>query len=211
MNEKNTKFEKFNKDNSIEILNQNVQKDIISSKSNGPSNHKYTVRPTIKSYFGMNKRESSIPNNEKIKVKRKSAKRMSLVDNPKVHVNSLFKQMQKNEKHKHFIYKKLFPSRYYFYVIFIKNLDFLKKTKCVSKKFSNTYMFLTRLLDIYSYLDLLRQFNVFKSYFLNESHLNTVERTRKINIGEISFMKNIKECVDNNHFRIFGKMKEDNN
>ena len=72
-------------------------------------------------------------------------------------------------------------------------------------------MFLTRLLDIYSYLDLLRQFNTFKSYFLNESNLSIVERTRKINIGEISYMKNIKECVDNNNFRIFGKMKEDNN
>ena len=207
----NEKIEKFEKDNSIEILNQNVQKDIISSKSNEPSNHKYSVRHTIKSYFGANKRESSIPFNEKLKVKRRSAKRMSLVGNPKVHVNSLFKQMQKNELNKFFIHKELFPSRYYFYVILIKNLDILKKTKCVSKKFSNTYMFLTKLLDIYSYLDLLRQFNVFKSYFLNESNLNIVERNRKINISEISFMKNIKECVDNNNFRIFGKMKEDNN
>ena len=203
------KFEKFEKDNSIEILNQNVQKEIISNKSNEPNNNKYNIRPTIKSYFGMNKRESSIPN-EKMKIKRRSAKRMSLVGNPKVHVNSLFKQMQKNEQHKHFIQRQLFPSRYYFYVIFIKNLDILKKTKCVSKKFSKTYIFLTRLLDISSYLDLLRQFNIFKSYFLNEYHLNTVEKTKKINIGEISFMKNIKECIDNNNFRIFGKKKEDN-
>ena len=209
VNEKNLKFEKFEKDNSIEILNQNVQKEIISNKSNEPNNNKYNIRPTIKSYFGMNKRESSIPN-EKMKVKRRSAKRMSLVGNPKVHVNSLFKQMQKNEQHKHFIQRQLFPSRYYFYVIFIKNLDILKKTKCVSKKFSKTYIFLTRLLDISSYLDLLRQFNIFKSYFLNEYHLNTVEKTKKINIGEISFMKNIKECIDNNNFRIFGKKKEDN-
>ena len=200
MIEKNGKF-----DNSIEILNQNVPKDIISIKSNEPSNNKYNARHTINSFFGMNKRESSIPGNEKIKVKRRSAKRMSLVGNPKVHVNSLFKQMQKNEQHKHFIHKILFPSRYYFYVTFRKNPDILKKTKCVSKKFSKTYIFLTRLLDIYSYLDLLRQFNVFKNYFLNESHLNIVERTKKINIGEINFMKNIKECIDNNNFRIFGK------
>ena len=62
LNEKNGKF-----DNSIEILNQNVQKDIISSKSNEPSNNKFSVRHTIKSYFG-NKRESSIPG-EKIKLK----------------------------------------------------------------------------------------------------------------------------------------------
>ena len=51
----------------------------------------------------MNKRESSIPVNETLKVKRRSAKRMSLVGNSKVHVNSLFKQMQKKTcKKKHF-------------------------------------------------------------------------------------------------------------
>ena len=35
-----------------------------------------------------------------------------------------------------------------------------------------------------------------------------LERNRKINIGEMGFMKNIKECIVNNNFRIFGKNKE---
>ena len=90
----------------------------------------------------------------------------------------------------------------------MKNLDILKKSTCVSKKFSNTYMFLSRLLDIYSYLDLFRQFNVFKTCFLNEKNLNYIEKNRKINIGEINYMKNIRECLENNNFRIFEKMKE---
>ena len=70
-------------------------------------------------------------------------------------------------------------------------------------------MFLTRLLDIFSYFDFVRQFNVFKIYFLNENNLNIVEKIRKINIGDYSFMKNIRECIDNNNFRIFGTMKDD--
>ncbi len=67
-------------------------------------------------------------------------------------------------------------------------------------------MFISRLLDVYSYLDLLRQFNVFKALFLNERNMNYIEKNRKINIGEISFMRNISDCIDNNNFRIFGRL-----
>ena len=81
--------------------------------------------------------------------------------------------------------------------------------KCVSKKFSKTYLFICKLLDIYSYLDLLRQFNVFKTCFLNDKSLSFIEKNRKINIGEMSFMKNIRECIENNNFHLFGKMKEE--
>jgi hypothetical protein len=194
------------KDNSMNVLNNNMANELLSCKSNDKDN-KYMGRQTIKSYFNINKRESSVPN-DKMKVKRRSAKKMSLVGNTKVHINSLFKQAPKNE-YKHLVHKKLFPSRYYFYVIFIKNLDVLNKTKCVSKKFSKTYMFLTRLLDIFSYFDLVRQFNVFKTYCLSENNMHFIEKTRKINIADISFMKNIRECVDYNNFRIFGKMRDE--
>ena len=200
------KLEDNLKDNSLEVLKQNLPNELFSSKSN--EKDKYIGRQTIKSYFNINnKRESSVPN-DRLKIKRRSAKKMSLVGNNKVQINSLFKHEQKNEN-RHLVHKKLFPSRYYFYVIFIKNFDILKKTKCVSKKFSKTYMFLTRLLDIFSYFDFVRQFNVFKIYFLNENNLNLVEKSRKINIGDYSFMKNIRECIDNNNFRIFGTMKDD--
>ena len=194
------------KDNSMNALNNNIPNELLSCKSNDKDN-KYMGRQTIKSYFNINKREPSVPN-DKMKAKRRSAKKMSLVGNTKVNINSLFKQAQKNE-YKHLVHKKLFPSRYYFYVIFIKNLDILNKTKCVSKKFSKTYMFLTRLLDIFSYFDLVRQFNVFKAYCLSENNLHFIEKTRKINIADISFMKNIRECVDYNNFRIFGKMRDE--
>ena len=192
------------KDNSLEILNQNKPKDILSCKSN---DHKENLpRKTIKTYFNgqQHQIESSPPNAKQ----RNSLKKINYVGNTQIRIQSFFKQAPKNEVHKHFISKQLFPSRYYFYVIFMKNLDILKKSTCVSKKFSNTYMFLSRLLDIYSYLDLFRQFNVFKTCFLNEKNLNYIEKNRKINIGEINYMKNIRECLENNNFRIFEKMKE---
>ena len=198
------------KDNSLEILNYKNPKELLSNKSNDIKDNKNVARPTIKSHLYLNnKKEPSSPNIDRIKLKRKSARKMSLVGNIPMPIQSLLKPGPK-EQPKHFVHKTLFPSRFYFYAIFIKNLDVLNKTKCVSKKFSKTYIFLTRLLDIYSYFDLVREFNVFKTCLLNESNINFIERGKKINIGEISFMKNIKECFDNNNFRIFGKIKQIN-
>ena len=126
--------------------------------------------------------------------------------NTQVRLQSLLKPITKTEQHRHLVYKNLFPSRNYFYMIFVKNLDILKKTKCVSNKFSKTFMFISRLLDVFSYLDFFRQFNVFKTLFLDEKNIHYIEKIRKINIGEISFIRSINESMENNNFRIFGKM-----
>ena len=188
------------KDNSLEILsNNNKPKELLSNKSSDKKGNKKLGRHSIKV-------ESSSPNNEKDK--RKSARKLSIVANTKMYIQSLFNQKEKLCSNKQIVSKKLFPSRYYFYIIFVKNLDILKKTNCFSKKFSKSYMFITKLLDIYSYFDLIRQFNVFKTCFLTEENVNFIESNRKINIGEISFMKNIRECLDNNNYRIFGKIKK---
>ena len=195
------------KDNSLEVLNHNKPKELLSDKSMDFKDNKNVGRPTIKSHLYLNNRKDTPqPEQERLKIKRKSARKMSLCENPDIRIQSLLKAPK--TEYKHFVHKELFPSRYYFYAIFIKNLDVLNKTRCVSKKFSRSYMFLTRLLDIYSYFDLVRQFNVFKTYLLNENNLDFIERTKKINIGEISFMKNMKECFDNNNFRIFGRMND---
>ena len=189
------------KDNSLEILsNNNKPKDLLSNKSSDIKGNKRLGRHTVKI-------ETSSPNNERDR--RKSARKLSIVANTKMHIQSLFNQNPKSPKNKQLISKKLFPSRYYFYIIFVKNLDILKKTNCFSKKFSKSYMFITKLLDIYSYFDLIRQFNVFKICFLKEENVNFIETNRKINIGEMSFMKNIRESLDNNNYRIFGKIKKE--
>ena len=189
------------KDNSLEILSNNKKpKDLLSNKSSDIKGNKRLGRHTVKI-------ETFSPNNERDK--RKSARKLSIVANTKMHIQSLFNQNPKSPKNKQLISKKLFPSRYYFYIIFVKNLDILKKTNCFSKKFSKSYMFITKLLDIYSYFDLIRQFNVFKICFLKEENVNFIETNRKINIGEMSFMKNIRESLDNNNYRIFGKIKKE--
>ena len=195
------------KDNSLEVLNHNKPKELLSDKSMDFKDNKNVGRPTIKSHLYLNNRKDTPPpEQERLKIKRKSARKMSLCENPDIRIQSLLKAPK--TEYKHLVHKELFPSRYYFYAIFIKNLDVLNKTRCVSKKFSRSYMFLTRLLDIFSYFDLARQFNVFKTYLLNEKNLDFIERTKKINIGEISFMKNMKECFENNNFRIFGRMND---
>ena len=163
-------------------------------------------KKAIKNYFNF-KHKKEVSNDEAKKKKRNSVKKISFVGNTQIRIQTVYKQ--KTDQNKHFVHKKLFPSRYYFYVIFIKNLDVLSKAKCVSKKFSKTYLFICKLLDIYSYMDLLRQFNVFKTCFLNDKSLSYIEKNRKINIGEMSFMKNIRECMESNNFHLFGKMKEE--
>ena len=193
-------------DNSLEILYNNRQKDLLSSKSLDHKDENNIARKTIKTYFNL-RHKKEISYNEAKKNKRNSVKKISFVGNTQIRIQTVNKQ--KTEQNKHYVHKKLFPSRYYFYVIFIKNLDVLNKVKCVSKKFSKTYLFISKLLDIYSYLDLLRQFNVFKTCFLNDKSLSFIEKNRKINIGEMSFMKNIRECIENNNFHLFGKMKEE--
>lgn len=193
-------------DNSLEILYNNRQKDLLSSKSLDHKDENNIARKTIKTYFNL-RHKKEVSYNESKKKKRNSVKKISFVGNTQIRIQTVNKQ--KTEQNKHYVHKKLFPSRYYFYVIFIKNLDVLNKVKCVSKKFSKTYLFICKLLDIYSYLDLLRQFNVFKTCFLNDKSLSFIEKNRKINIGEMSFMKNIRECIENNNFHLFGKMKEE--
>ena len=183
---------------------------MVSSKSNIFKDIKPLGRHTIKTNANLHnnniKSDPSLSNNNiNDKIKKKNVK----VENTQIRFQSLFKELHKPEPHKHYIHKKLFPSKYYFYSIFIRNFDNLKKTKILSRKYIQTYMFISKLLDVYSYFDLIREFNVFTTYFLKEKNINLIERNRKINIGEITFMKNIKDCFENNHFRIFGKKKDD--
>jgi hypothetical protein len=194
------------KDNSLEILNLK-SKEMLSVQSNELKNNNVLYRKTMKANSIINK-EKGIPASEEARRIRKSFNKINFPGNPQTKIQSLFKPMNKSDNHKHFIHKKLFPSSYYFYAIFIKNLNILEKATCFSKKFAKTYIFISRLLDIYSYLDFIRQFNFLKIIFLNEQNLSYVEKSRKINVGEISFMKDMKDCIEKNNFRIFGKINK---
>jgi hypothetical protein len=201
------KVEHSVKDNSLEILNFNKSKEMLSVQSNELKNNNVLARKTMKANSTVNN-QKEMPASEEARRIRKSFNKINFPGNPQTKIQSLFRPMNKTDSHKHFIHKKLFPSSYYFYAIFIKNLNILEKATCFSKKFAKTYIFISRLLDIYSYLDFIRQFNFLKIIYLNEQNLSYVEKSRKINVGEISFMKDIKDCIEKNNFRIFGKVNK---
>ena len=199
------KIERNLKDNSLEILNYNHKpKEILSYKSNEIKNN--ALERKVQQVHSSINQQKEIPISEQARKKARNNNKISFVGNTQIKSQSLFKPMHKSDTHKHYVHKQLFPSRYYFFVIFIKNLDILEKVSCFSKKFAKSYLFLSKLLDIYSYFDLFRQFNALKICLLNDQNLNYIEKNRKINIGEISYMKDIRECIENNNFRIFGKI-----
>ena len=98
---------------------------------------------------------------------------------------------------------KLFPYRYYFFMLFIKNLDSTKRTFCFPKKFVKANLFLRQLLDISSYLLLQREFHVLKSQFLTTDEINLVENSNKININNHTFSRVMNDCIENQKFYIF--------
>ena len=199
------KIERNLKDNSLEILNYNHKpKEILSYKSNEIKNN--ALERKVQQVHSSINQQKEIPISEQARKKSRNNNKISFVGNTQIKSQSLFKPMHKSDTHKHYVHKQLFPSRYYFFVIFIKNLDILEKVSCFSKKFAKSYLFLSKLLDIYSYFDLFRQFNALKICLLNDQNLNYIEKNKKINIGEISYMKDIRECIENNNFRIFGKI-----
>ena len=99
----------------------------------------------------------------------------------------------------------LFPYRYYLCTSFLKNIDIIKLANCLSKKFTKVYLFLGKMFDISSYLILQREFQILKNTVLKGEDINIIERANKINVNEISFMRNMNECIDKGQFKIFSQ------
>ena len=100
---------------------------------------------------------------------------------------------------------KLFPSRYYFFLNFIKNIDITKIKYCFSQKFTKVYCFFSKMVDISSYLKLMKEFELMKNIVLKVEDITTIERTRKINVNERNFIRNINECIESRNFSIFAQ------
>ena len=90
-----------------------------------------------------------------------------------------------------------FPLLYYFFGIFLIKLKSRKfKSIYISEKFSKSFIFYTRLIDISSYVSLYRQFELFKRNVTNKLMLNEDETNKKEDIlfknnNRISITKNI--------------------
>ena len=109
------------------------------------------------------------------------------------------------QKKKRFVANKLFPFRYYFCAIFIKNIDISKHRFCMSKKFVKVYIFLSQLFDISSYCALQREFNIVKNSIFDEKNVKLIEQDSKINVNSQSFMREMNDCIGSHTFRILGK------
>ena len=108
------------------------------------------------------------------------------------------------------IHSKLFPFRYYFFLIFFKNIDISKRKSCFPQKFIKANLFLRQLLDISSYLSLQKEFQVLKNRFLTKEEMDYIENNKKININNQSFYRNVNECIDHHNLHILGDNVEKN-
>ena len=99
---------------------------------------------------------------------------------------------------------KLFPFKYYFCAIFVKNIDISKHRFCMSRKFIKVYSFLSQLFDISSYCVLQREFNTVKTALFDEQNIKLIEKTSKINVNSQSFMRDMNDCIGKQTFHILG-------
>ena len=109
-----------------------------------------------------------------------------------------------------YIKRTLFPYRYYLFSICIKNIDISKESFFLTKKFIVVYNFICQLFDISSYLILQKEFEIMKNAVLVEKYKDLLENRKKINVNEVYFNYNMKECLNTKKFSILGKINKSN-
>ena len=176
--------------NSHNIL-ENYSNNIISNESFNKTinNINIKIRNTPDYDYSKKNRQSNKSNNKKLKLIDKS-----------------------NKKEKYYVKQKLFPYKYYFYSIFIKNINMSKnKSYFFTKKFLNVYNFMCQILDISSYLILQKEFQTIKNTLMKRKYRDLIENRQKINVNDISFNVDMRECLDDQKLSILGKIKSANN
>ena len=98
---------------------------------------------------------------------------------------------------------RLFPYKYYFFSLFLKNYDILNCKSFFSLKYKRVFTFMGQVLDIKSYLLLIKEFEIMKNIYCNKEDLSLIENNKKINVNSTKFNREIKDCLENNKFKIF--------
>ena len=193
----NNKLSTCNKKESNKSFNNinnfnNENNDNINNINNFNGNNN-----NIEDFFSIKSNEisSNHPNNNLSNIIK-----LNFVDNGNVNY-------KKNWTKSDYIKKTLFPYKYYFCSVFIKNLDVSKNSKFFPKKFISVYYFICQLFDISSYLLLQREFEIMKNTIMVGKYKDILESRKKINVNDLSFNINIKECLDTQKFSILGKVK----
>ena len=93
------------------------------------------------------------------------------------------------------------------YALFLlKILKFIKIIFFFTKKFLVVYNFICQLFDISSYLILQKEFEIMKNTLLIEKYRDILANKKKINVNDLNFNINMKECLDSKNFSILGKI-----
>ena len=117
-----------------------------------------------------------------------------------------------NKKEKYYVKQTLFPYKYYFYSIFIRNINMNnEKSYFFTKKFLNVYNFICQILDISSYLILQKEFQTIKNTLMKRKYRDLIENRQKINVNDRSFNVDMTECLNDQKLSILGKIKNTNN
>jgi hypothetical protein len=112
--------------------------------------------------------------------------------------------ISKSPSHKYSKFKniRLFPYKYYFFSLFLKNYDILNCKSFFSLKYKKVFTFMGQALDIKSYLLLIKEFEIMKNIYCNKDDFSLIENNKKINVNSTKFNREIKDCIENNKFNI---------
>ena len=189
-NRNNSSFTLFKKKE-----NENIINELLKNVNNSPIlNHRTTQ--TNNNLINSN-------NNNFIKYRINSINFKNLVVYKKMSLR--LQDPSYRKKKKRFVANKLFPFRYYFCTIFVKNIDLSKHRFCLSWKFIKVYSFLCQLFDISSYCVLQKEFNIVKNFLFDEKNIELIEQQSKINVNSQSFMREMNYCIGSNKLHILGK------
>ena len=188
--ESNKSFNNINNNNSIIENNDNINN--INNFNDNKNN--------IEDFFSIKSNDisSNMPINKLSNIS--NIFKLNIADNG----NSNYK---KNWSKSDYIKKTLFPYKYYLCSVFIKNLDVSKNSKFFTKKFISVYYFICQLFDISSYLILQKEFEIMKNTIMVGKYKDILESRKKINVNDLTFNINIKECLDTQKFSILGQVK----
>ena len=173
---------------------------------------KYISKNTNNSIKFSNSNIYNTPKNKRVNPQNTSNHNLILNDHYHKLNNDLFRKIIKpifpssnNTLKKSFINQKLFPYKYYFFSVFIKNLNISKGNSLFfSSRFSKIYTFLCQLIDITTYISLHREFTSLKKIF-NENSLKIIEKRKKINVNSKNFIKEITDNIDDKKFHILAQ------
>ena len=219
---------KYNKNKILENPQDKMEINFFNSPKLSVDLHQ-NITNNIKSSIILNNQVNSSNNNissNLTKIKNKQSNNRLALNNNSNNYNNYSKQnlmvgetpyiifnssMQNNYQdihpsptRKRFIRQQLFPTKYYLFSVFIKNLDISRKNIFFSTKFAKIYIFLSQLFDITAYLALQREFNILKK-ILKEKDLSSVERYQKINVNTPTFIQEINDCIEKEKFHILAK------